>query len=109
MSLFTNLNSGTINAIVVYATCSWNAQLVAEALTDGLNEAGVKVILKKAELTEAEELKDYNLIVLVCSTWDVGYLNPHFVNLNEGMKRVYDVAIANTKGKKWIKLQSYIS
>lgn len=69
-------------AAVVYATHGGNAELVAEAISDGLNSSGIDVVCKKAEITKADELIDYNCIVLVCSTYDVGHLNDKMIRLN---------------------------
>lgn len=72
-------------AAVVYATTGGNAQLVAEAVVDGLNEAKVKVDCLRAELTKAEDLKKFDCIVLVCSTYDVGKLNDKMIRLDSEM------------------------
>lgn len=82
MNLFTSPLKKSRKAIIVYATGSGNAQLVAESLYDGLDESGVKTVMQRAEQTSAEQLLEYDLISLVCSTWDVGKLNPYFVKLN---------------------------
>jgi flavodoxin len=74
------------NVLVVYGTCSGNAEVVSEAIRDGLCDAGLNVELKKAELTKAEISKEYGLIVLVSSTWDVGKLNLNFIGFDRDFK-----------------------
>jgi len=69
-------------AAVVYATHSGNAELVAEAISDGLNVSEIDVNCLRAELTKAEDLIIYDCIVLVCSTYDVGHLNDKMIRLN---------------------------
>jgi MioC protein len=76
------------NVLVVYGTCSGNAEVVSQAIRDGLIDAGLKVELKKAELTKAETSKEYGLIVLVSSTWDVGKLNLNYIAFDRDFKEL---------------------
>ncbi len=69
-------------AAVVYATTGGNAELVAEAIADGLNESKIDVDCMRAELTKAEDLEKYDCLVLICSTYDVGKLNDKMIRLN---------------------------
>jgi len=69
-------------AAVVYATHSGNAELIAEAISDGLNVSKIDVDCLRAELAKAEDLTKYDGIVLVCSTYDVGHLNDKMIRLN---------------------------
>ncbi|MFS8130955.1 MAG: flavodoxin family protein [Candidatus Dojkabacteria bacterium] len=79
---------------VVYATTGGNAELVAEAVAEGLNESKLKVECMRAELTKAEDLKPYDCVVLVCSTYDVGKLNDKMIRLDSEL---------NTMGEKVFK------
>ncbi|MEO6728730.1 MAG: flavodoxin family protein [Candidatus Dojkabacteria bacterium] len=69
-------------AAVIYATHGGNAELVAEAIADGINSSDIDTYCIKAELTKAEDLVQYDCIVLVCSTYDVGHLNDKMIRLN---------------------------
>lgn len=69
-------------AAVVYATHGGNAELVAEAISDGLNISQINVDCLRSELTKADDLLKYDCIVLVCSTYDVGHLNDKMIRLN---------------------------
>jgi len=73
-------------ALVVYGTCSGNAELVANAIRDGLCETELDVEIERSEAIKAEIVKDYHLIVMVASTWNVGKLNDNFVNFDKEFK-----------------------
>lgn len=70
--------------LIVYGTGSGNTQLVVDAIAEGLVESGLEVkalrgeqVLKKdAELRE--ELLSYSLVLLACSTWNVGQLQDYY-------------------------------
>jgi flavodoxin len=59
---------------------------VSEAIRDGFCDLGLEVELKRSELTKAEVVKEYGLVVLVSSTWDVGKLNMNFVQFDKEFK-----------------------
>lgn len=80
-------NASTKKAIVVYATHSGNAELVAEAITDGLCSVKIDTECKRSELTKVEELNNFDLIVLVSSTWNVGQLNENMIRLNDELRK----------------------
>jgi flavorubredoxin len=56
-------------AIIVYDTVSNNTEIMAKEIEKGLKEAGVEVVVKKALDTKADELKDFDAIVLGCPTY----------------------------------------
>ncbi len=56
-------------AIVIYETVYGYTETMANAIVKGLKDAGVDVILKKAIATNAEELKDFDAVVLGCPTY----------------------------------------
>lgn len=74
--------------LVVYGTCSGNAEAVAEAIKDGLCDEGLEVDLKKSELIKASICTDYGLLVLVSSTWDVGKLNINYIGFDREFKEL---------------------
>lgn len=69
-------------AVVVYATHGGNAELVAEAIADGLNSSKINVDCMRSELAKATDLLKFDCIVLVSSTYDVGHLNDKMIRLN---------------------------
>jgi len=77
-----------IKASVVYATHSGNAELAAQAVWDGLNSSGADVELVKAEQAKVEEITKSDLIVLVCSTYDVGKLNDKMIRFNDELLKL---------------------
>lgn len=66
------------DAIIVYGTGSGNTELVCEAVSRGLTANGFTVKMIKGELADATLLKDYDLVVLACGTWNVGKLQDYF-------------------------------
>lgn len=76
------------HAIVVYASISGNAELVAHAVYDGLCEAGIQTELVRSEQTHAADAVKYDLTVLVCSTWNVGYLNNNFFKFHSELQEL---------------------
>jgi flavodoxin I len=86
-SLFTKLPENKIeNVLVVYGTTSGNSELVAEAVCDGICSTGVNSKTSKSELTEIVMLSEADLVILVCSTWNVGLLNDHFIKFHDDLK-----------------------
>ncbi|MEP7103916.1 MAG: flavodoxin family protein [Candidatus Dojkabacteria bacterium] len=73
-------------AAVIYATHGGNAELVAEALADGLIESKVEVDCLRSEQTKATDLLSYDFVVLICSTYDVGHLNDKMIRLNNELR-----------------------
>ncbi len=71
------------NAIVIYGTGAGNSLLVSEAIQSGLQESGVEATLKRVELASLDEVKNYDLIVMVSSTWNEGELQDNFVPFHE--------------------------
>lgn len=76
------------NVLVVYGTTTGNSEVVSQAIRDGLCDVGLNVELKRAESTKAEISKDFGLIVLVSSTWDVGKLNLNFIGFDRDFKEL---------------------
>jgi flavodoxin len=77
-----------LKAWVVYASLSGNAESVAGSICDGLNKAGITTHCSKAEISNASEVYEYDLIVLVSSTYDVGKLNNHMVKFNLDLSKL---------------------
>jgi flavodoxin len=71
------------NAIIIYGTGGGNSLLVSEAIQSGLQESGVETDLKRVELTNVDEIKEFDLVVMVSSTWNEGELQDNFVPFYE--------------------------
>jgi flavorubredoxin len=56
-------------AIVIYETTYGYTETMAKAIVKGLKEAGVEVELKKVMAVNADELKDFDAVVLGCPTY----------------------------------------
>jgi flavorubredoxin len=56
-------------AIVIYETTYGYTETMAKAIEKGLKAAGVEVELKKVMAANADELKDFDAVVLGCPTY----------------------------------------
>jgi flavodoxin I len=56
-------------AIIVYDTAYGNTEIMAKEIENGLKEAGVDVVVKKALDAKVDELKDFDAVVLGCPTY----------------------------------------
>jgi len=74
--------------LILYATCSGNAELVAEAVSDGIIESEAYAEIKKAELAYATEINEYDATILICSTWNVGLLNDNMLRFYKEMLKL---------------------
>ncbi|MCK4859422.1 MAG: flavodoxin [Candidatus Omnitrophica bacterium] len=81
-------------AVVIFGSTTGNTEMLADSVEKGIKEAGVEVAKKSASDISAQEMKDYDLILLGCSTWGDGELQDDFVDFYEKMKDV------NLEGKK---------
>lgn len=76
------------DAIVIYASISGNAELVAKAVYEGLCEAGVPTDIVRSEQALAADAVKHTLVVLICSTWNVGYLNNYFFKFHAELQEL---------------------
>jgi len=84
--MYTNLiKNNKKNILIIYASTSGNAQLVAEAISDGILENSDTFSLQKAELSSPIEINNYDATILVSSTWNVGLLNDNIVKFYKEM------------------------
>lgn len=81
-------------AILVYGSTTGNTERLAGYVVNGLERAGINVVVKEVSQTNVNELKDYDLIILGCSTWGIGELQDDFISFYEKMKDI------NLDGKK---------
>lgn len=81
-------------AIIVYGSTTGNTEALCRYVQEGFEENSLDVIVKRVEETRPEELKDYDLIFLGCSTWGNGELQDDFISFEEKLRKV------DLKGKK---------
>ncbi|WP_395319132.1 flavodoxin [Fructilactobacillus frigidiflavus] len=82
-----------MKAHVVYATITGNNEDIADIVTEGLEDLGMDVEETEISQTEAEELKDTDLIVICPYTYDEGHLP------EEGMDFFEDLGDLDLTGK----------
>lgn len=56
-------------AIIIYDSRTGNTEIMAKAIEQGMREAGVEVILKRATKATAADLKDVDAVVLGAPTY----------------------------------------
>ena len=87
-------------AIIIYETRSGNTGMVAKAVEEGMKEAGIEVLSKRAVSTKAEELANVDAVVLGAPTY-------HH-DLIASMKTfLFEMEKANLKGKVGAAFGSY--
>ena len=83
------------NAIIVFGSTMGNTKRLTEGVAEGLREGGVEVTVKDVVNADVEELNEYDLIVLGCSTWGAGDLQDDFIDFYEKM-----TGLPSLEGKK---------
>jgi flavodoxin I len=71
--------------LVVYASMTGNTEEMAEAIVEGAKEAGAEVVSKEAFDASADELNDYEGIIIGAYTWGDGELPDEFIDFYEAM------------------------
>lgn len=71
--------------LVVYASMTGNTEEMAEAIAEGAKEAGAEVVSKEAFDAGADELNDYDGIIIGAYTWGDGELPDEFLDFFEAM------------------------
>lgn len=74
-------------AIIVYGTASGNAELVTDAIAEGMREAGLDTATIRGERANPAEVAQYGLIVMLSPTYNVGklqeYLEPYYAQFRK--------------------------
>ncbi len=82
-------------AIVVFGSTMGNTEKLAEKVAEGLKIGGMEVAVKNVYTADVEELKNFDLIVLGCSTWGLGDLQDDFAGFYDAM-----AGLPSLEGKK---------
>lgn len=72
-------------AIVIFGSTMGNTETLAASVVEGLKEGGKEVTLKNVTDAKIEELKDYDLVVMGCSTWGLGELQDDFISFYDAL------------------------
>lgn len=73
--------------IVLYASLTGNTEEMAEAIAEGAKAAGANTVLKEAFDAKAEELLQYDGIIIGAYTWGDGELPDEFLDFYEELRR----------------------
>lgn len=71
--------------LVVYASMTGNTEEMAEAIAEGAKEAGVEVVSKEAFDASADELNEYDGIIIGAYTWGDGELPDEFIDFYDAL------------------------
>ncbi|TXK76335.1 flavodoxin [Paenibacillus sp. N3.4] len=71
--------------IIVYASMSGNTEEIAEAIADGIREAGIEPTVKSVMDANGQELANYDGVLLGAYTWGDGDLPDEFEDFYEEM------------------------
>ena len=74
--------------ILIYGSTTGNTETLSRTVAEGLRNSETDVSVKDVNKAHPEELKDYDGIVLGCSTWGAGELQDDFVAFEEGMSKL---------------------
>ena len=77
-----------LKAIIVYGSTTGNTELLASYIGQGINKAGVNVTVRDVTDVDAEELVNYDIILLGSSTWGEGELQDDFLAFYNDMDQI---------------------
>ncbi|MEW9702157.1 flavodoxin [Paenibacillus sp. SI8] len=80
--------------IIVYASMTGNTEEIAEAIADGVREAGIEPVVKSVMDAKGQDLEQYDGILLGAYTWGDGDLPDEFEDFYEEMDEL------NLQGRK---------
>lgn len=67
--------------LLVFGSTTGATRILAGAVKEGMRLAGLDVVVKNVLRTRVEELSDFPVLVLGCSTWEDGCLQKDFQRL----------------------------
>ncbi len=76
------------NCLIVYASMTGNTEEMAQYISEGIRETGVRVELKDILTAEPADLLNYNGVLLGAYTWGDGDLPDEFLDFYEEMDAV---------------------
>ncbi len=66
---------------LIYGSTTGHTEYVVSAVSERLSAAGATVTMQRVELAQADDLRQADIILLACGTWNTGgiegQLNPH--------------------------------
>ncbi len=74
--------------ILIYGSTMGNTETLSGYVTSGLKKGGIEVTVKNVTEVSIDELANYDIIVLGCSTWGDGKLQDDFIDFYEKMNEV---------------------
>lgn len=77
-----------VKAIVIYGSTTGTTENIAQIVAQKMKSSEKDVAVKNAASLDSEELIDYDLILLGCSTWGDGELQHDFIGFEEKLRGV---------------------
>ncbi|MCY9664152.1 flavodoxin [Paenibacillus alginolyticus] len=74
--------------IIVFASMTGNTEEMADAIAEGLKEAGIEPVVKNVVDTNAKEITHYDGIILGSYTWGDGDLADDFLDFYDEMDSI---------------------
>jgi len=73
-------------AIIVYGSTTGNTELLAGYISEGIKEAGIDATVRNVTDVDAQDLTNYDLVLLGSSTWGEGELQGDFIYFYDQME-----------------------
>ncbi|AVF22337.1 flavodoxin [Paenibacillus larvae] len=74
--------------VLVYVSLTGNTEEMADAISEGIRETGLELTVKEVIDASANELEDYQGIILGAYTWGDGELPDEFLDFYEEMEDI---------------------
>lgn len=72
--------------IIVYGSTMGATETMSREIEQEIKSLGLAVTVKNVSATQPEELKEYEAIILGCSTWGDGELQEDFIDFEKEMR-----------------------
>lgn len=76
------------SVIIIFASMTGNTEEMADAVAEGVREAGIEPVVKEVMDAAAEELTGYDGVILGAYTWGDGELPDEFLDFYDDMDAV---------------------
>jgi len=77
-----------VKAIVIYGSTTGTTEDIAQIVAQEMKSSGMDVAVKNVSSSDPEELADYDVILLGCSTWGNGELQDDYIDFEEKLRSV---------------------
>jgi flavodoxin I len=75
-----------MKALVVFGSTTGTTRILAQAIRKGLLQVGHDVVVRNARNQDPDELDQFDLLAMGCSTWENGQLQSDFRPFHQALK-----------------------